>query len=467
MGSIWLFLSINGQMRRNDSARGQKERIIGERSLAGIVDLSANCGNIAEASSSGNISEVNVAVEELNAELAKIPDNTHVEKAVGLIDFDIPLLFHEILESLQGSCDSVPILRCIWSLTGLSADIAELFSGEEFIDLFCKLLRSDLAFSVTEPTLSSLFNVLHDQSETVVMNFLSNFSIEDMMSLIKKHEEAPNSFFVKLVRRTLSCFERFSRLPIGEYGNHLLYAVTLVQEFRDRSDVLDAAIANLSMRIIYNMMDSGTLDYDAFCELGLIELVDRQLTTPPVDVHGLVCRIISLLYTDYDCQHCFDVDALLGHVLKGTMDYMSSPAIALGSMMKAHEDMMHVFENVTLRICELVERMNNNMSTRCSILRIVGLIIRNSPGEAIELLIAGNRLVDICEELSNMLGNDEEEILVDALGSVIALLESANEEGRAQLVSFFGENFFEDLESHEDNGDDVVAMIAHIHELLE
>lgn len=456
-------------MRRNAAGCSKRTETVMETVFEnGTLDLSEICAKIGDLAVAQNIIEFNAAVEEMNAELARVPNDISIENVIGIVEFDIPMHFHGALESLQGSCESIPILRCIWHLTGFSASIAQLFSNSEFVDLFCKLLQSDISFDVTEPTLSSVFNVLYDCSETTVMEFLSKFNIYDMMCLIKKHEAAPNNHFVTLIRKVLPCFKRMSLLPLGEHGNHLLQAVGLLQELRARSDVLDTAIARHSMWIIYNMMESGTLDYGAFCELHLVELVNVQLTNPPVDVHGLVCQIISLLYANYDCQYCFDIDALFGYVLRGTMDRLSSPAIALGHLLKTHEDVIQTFDNTRLsKICQLVDIMTNgSMSTKSPMLRIISMIIRNRPLETLEVLSAGNRLSDVCQAITDMMANDEEETLVDTLSCVAALLETANEEGRALLASYFDPEFFEDLDFHADKGDEIMAMISHIRELL-
>ena len=242
--------------------------------------------------------------DELTGPIVQLTDlikNEELPEIPGFFDFQIPSVLFFLM------CDDDPkkiatrnvAINCLVNVSSFH-QAAELFNSYEF----CSNLLNALNIEKNQNTLYALVCILYNILSNKVPE-IQNFFIENNIfnGLLAIFRESYNEDLCKLSLESISIL---CSVKLNHENVVLVFGIMSEILSKNNFQIFLQPI----MIIFYNLLSTGSFDYDFFRELNFPAVVNFSINSDLGLTARYACRIVKILVEKYSCIDCFDINTL-------------------------------------------------------------------------------------------------------------------------------------------------------------
>lgn len=202
----------------------------------------------------------------------------------------------------------------------------QFFRNEKFIQIIAKISTNKVDDCMA-CILKVIYLLVNDSPVEIHFLIINHFPLINFLRIVE------NSIDQEIHMRIAMILFAFSKHALD--SDNTKYALQLTNQFL----VIDSmhSIRKYLIWTIWNIMLNRCLDYPFFIELDLLEFIRFELMNPPIDTQDPACRIISLLYDEYNCDFQFSVESILGILFNHASEKAKiSASLALNSFLSKY-----------------------------------------------------------------------------------------------------------------------------------
>ena len=199
----------------------------------------------------------------------------------------------------------IPAISCLINLT-CTNEISKYFATPKLLDYLIAALKKEINQTNLSHLIHLLYNLLCSCYETISQYFISNFSFNEFHKLMNGKSNGD------IIVNIIGCCKLLTTVQLtNEQCTELLL---FIREFSNNFDQKE--IINNFCFIIYHLIETKSLRYQEFYELGFCSIINEKLKDPNQVYVVEFCRVISSLYTNFKCNYIFDIPTLTLYIFK-------------------------------------------------------------------------------------------------------------------------------------------------------